>query len=313
VSNLTSRDKLDKTPNISRTQKVTPYRELNDVSQCHELTLCKYAQSLDNQILVYQTGDRFKLNKKKHFVGHTIAGYACQIGVSPDMKYVISGLSPSLSHSHLHTYTHLLSSLSYLFFLSSLGHVIVGLACQIGVSLIWNMSFRVSLSLSISLSRAIFLTRLLASQNMLNVCVCVCVCVCTRAPRVRDRVCVCVCAYVGECACLLLRLWSQRIWGLCESTGGGVGVWVWVCGALVCVRACACACERVCTCACLRLKEPLFRSMYIDVVNQETMMRCSGCGISSFVRALLHKRLLYKRRPSPAAHKGFSYKKALLL
>ena len=38
------------------------------------------AQSLDNQILVYQCGDRFKLNKKKHFVGHTVAGYACQIG-----------------------------------------------------------------------------------------------------------------------------------------------------------------------------------------------------------------------------------------
>lgn len=48
-------------------------------------------QSLDNQILVYATGDRFKLNKKKHFVGHTIAGYACQVGVSPDMKYVMSG------------------------------------------------------------------------------------------------------------------------------------------------------------------------------------------------------------------------------
>ena len=38
-------------------------------------------QSLDNQILVYQVGERFKLNKKKHFVGHTVAGYACQIGV----------------------------------------------------------------------------------------------------------------------------------------------------------------------------------------------------------------------------------------
>ena len=48
-------------------------------------------QSMDNQILVYQCGDRFKLNKKKHFVGHTVAGTACQIGASPDMKYVISG------------------------------------------------------------------------------------------------------------------------------------------------------------------------------------------------------------------------------
>jgi len=48
-------------------------------------------QSLDNQILVYACGDRFKLSKKKHFVGHTIAGYACQVGVSNDSKYVISG------------------------------------------------------------------------------------------------------------------------------------------------------------------------------------------------------------------------------
>uniref|UniRef100_A0A7S4KY98 Pre-mRNA-processing factor 17 n=1 Tax=Guillardia theta TaxID=55529 RepID=A0A7S4KY98_GUITH len=48
-------------------------------------------QSLDNQILCYMSGDRFKLNKKKLFVGHTIAGYACQVGVSPDLKYVLSG------------------------------------------------------------------------------------------------------------------------------------------------------------------------------------------------------------------------------
>jgi len=48
-------------------------------------------QSLDNQILVYATGDRFKLNKKKLFTGHVSAGYACQVGISPDMKYVISG------------------------------------------------------------------------------------------------------------------------------------------------------------------------------------------------------------------------------
>ena len=43
----------------------------------------------NNKILLYQCGDRFKLNKKKHFVGHTIAGYACQIG----------GIAPSLPSS----------------------------------------------------------------------------------------------------------------------------------------------------------------------------------------------------------------------
>eukprot|EP01101_Sappina_pedata_P011802 TRINITY_DN7992_c0_g1_i1.p1 TRINITY_DN7992_c0_g1~~TRINITY_DN7992_c0_g1_i1.p1 ORF type:complete len:581 (+),score=197.62 TRINITY_DN7992_c0_g1_i1:204-1745(+) len=49
------------------------------------------AQSLDNQILCYSARDRFKLNKKKRFAGHMIAGYACQISFSPDGKYVTSG------------------------------------------------------------------------------------------------------------------------------------------------------------------------------------------------------------------------------
>jgi len=48
-------------------------------------------QSLDNQIIVYNTRDRFKLNKKKRFIGHMVAGYACQVNASPDGKYVISG------------------------------------------------------------------------------------------------------------------------------------------------------------------------------------------------------------------------------
>eukprot|EP01132_Coremiostelium_polycephalum_P010667 gene10667-13065_t len=48
-------------------------------------------QSLDNQILIYSTRDKFRMNKKKRFIGHTVAGYACQLGFSPDGKYVISG------------------------------------------------------------------------------------------------------------------------------------------------------------------------------------------------------------------------------
>lgn len=48
-------------------------------------------QSLDNQILVYGCADRFKLNKKKHFVGHTIAGYACQV------------IPPPHTHAHTHS------------------------------------------------------------------------------------------------------------------------------------------------------------------------------------------------------------------
>jgi pre-mRNA-processing factor 17 len=41
-------------------------------------------QSLDNQILVYSTKDKFRQNRKKSFTGHVTAGYACQIGFSPD-------------------------------------------------------------------------------------------------------------------------------------------------------------------------------------------------------------------------------------
>jgi len=48
-------------------------------------------QSLDNQILIYSTKDRFKLHKKKRFMGHTVAGYACQITFSPDGRYIASG------------------------------------------------------------------------------------------------------------------------------------------------------------------------------------------------------------------------------
>ncbi|PKA66370.1 Protein Mut11 [Apostasia shenzhenica] len=49
------------------------------------------AQSLDNQILIYSTKERFQLNKKKRFAGHIVAGYACQVNFSPDGRFVISG------------------------------------------------------------------------------------------------------------------------------------------------------------------------------------------------------------------------------
>jgi pre-mRNA-processing factor 17 len=48
-------------------------------------------QSLDNQILVYSAEGSFKQAKKKRFTGHTIAGYACNIGFSPDGRYISSG------------------------------------------------------------------------------------------------------------------------------------------------------------------------------------------------------------------------------
>ncbi len=48
------------------------------------------AQSMDNQILTFAT-DGFKQNRKKVFRGHNVAGFACQVGFSPDGKFVSSG------------------------------------------------------------------------------------------------------------------------------------------------------------------------------------------------------------------------------
>lgn len=48
-------------------------------------------QSLDNQIVVYGARDRFRMNRKKRFAGHLIAGYACKPGFSPDGRFIYSG------------------------------------------------------------------------------------------------------------------------------------------------------------------------------------------------------------------------------
>ncbi|KAG7378967.1 WD repeat-containing protein 25 [Phytophthora pseudosyringae] len=48
-------------------------------------------QSLNNQIDVYSARDKFKINRKKVFKGHQSAGYACQIGFSPNGQYIMSG------------------------------------------------------------------------------------------------------------------------------------------------------------------------------------------------------------------------------
>ncbi len=49
------------------------------------------AQSMDNQIVIYSTKERFRLNAKKHFAGHSNAGYACQVTFSPDGRFLLSG------------------------------------------------------------------------------------------------------------------------------------------------------------------------------------------------------------------------------
>ncbi|XP_039750025.1 pre-mRNA-processing factor 17 [Pararge aegeria] len=48
-------------------------------------------QSMDNKVVVFSALNRFKLNRKKTFVGHMVAGYACSVDFSPDMSYLVSG------------------------------------------------------------------------------------------------------------------------------------------------------------------------------------------------------------------------------
>jgi len=52
---------------------------------------CVACQSLDNKIVIYQVGDRFKEMRKKVFKGHMVAGYACGVDFSPEMSYLASG------------------------------------------------------------------------------------------------------------------------------------------------------------------------------------------------------------------------------
>ena len=41
-------------------------------------------QSLDNKIVIYTCGDKFRPHKKKAFKGHMVAGYACSPGMDTD-------------------------------------------------------------------------------------------------------------------------------------------------------------------------------------------------------------------------------------
>ena len=60
------------------------------------------AQSLDNQILIYNA-DNFRQNRKKRFAGHSVAGYACQVGFSPDGRYAsVPFFVHLIEHAFLH-------------------------------------------------------------------------------------------------------------------------------------------------------------------------------------------------------------------
>jgi WD40 repeat protein len=48
-------------------------------------------QSMDNSIQTYSAGQRLGLHRKKKFIGHNNAGFSCQVGMSPDSRYVFSG------------------------------------------------------------------------------------------------------------------------------------------------------------------------------------------------------------------------------
>ncbi|XP_053603859.1 pre-mRNA-processing factor 17 [Plodia interpunctella] len=48
-------------------------------------------QSMDNKVVVFSALNRFKMNRKKTFTGHMVAGYACSVDYSPDMSYLVSG------------------------------------------------------------------------------------------------------------------------------------------------------------------------------------------------------------------------------
>ncbi len=52
-------------------------------------------QSMDNKVVIFSAINRFKFHRKKTFKGHMVAGYACGIDFSPEMRQV------SLNFKHL--------------------------------------------------------------------------------------------------------------------------------------------------------------------------------------------------------------------
>jgi len=48
-------------------------------------------QSMDNKIVVYSCGEKVRQLRKKTFTGHNNSGYACQVGFSPNGRFIMSG------------------------------------------------------------------------------------------------------------------------------------------------------------------------------------------------------------------------------
>jgi pre-mRNA-processing factor 17 len=50
------------------------------------------AQSQDNQVVAFiAVGDKFKINRKKKFTGHSVSGFPCGVTFSPDGQFLVSG------------------------------------------------------------------------------------------------------------------------------------------------------------------------------------------------------------------------------
>ncbi|PWN50246.1 WD40 repeat-like protein [Violaceomyces palustris] len=67
--------------------KCSPFSSIPPPPHTEKWLAC---QSLDNQIVVYSS-DSFRQNRKKIFKGHQVAGFACQVGFSPDGRFLSSG------------------------------------------------------------------------------------------------------------------------------------------------------------------------------------------------------------------------------
>jgi pre-mRNA-processing factor 17 len=48
-------------------------------------------QSMDNQIVVYAAGDKFRQNRKKGFRRHNTSGYVIDLAISPDGGLIAGG------------------------------------------------------------------------------------------------------------------------------------------------------------------------------------------------------------------------------
>jgi len=59
-------------------------------------------QSMDNQIVVFNALNHFKFMRKKVFKGHMVAGYACGLDFSPEMRYCTHIMLDVHENYHVH-------------------------------------------------------------------------------------------------------------------------------------------------------------------------------------------------------------------